>query len=259
MTDLGAQAGADLRYFATLLNSTNATRSNELQGVLTAPAGNIGVASYALAAGEWNVFGSPVQPTINGPVRLTFETYAGTGFQPTPACGQLSSSQWSVTGWSDGDMTDAGVRTTGDYARGSSLVAVTTGGFYSFTLSTGNRAFGIQPGGSDFAPGTATVRLQNASATTFNGADLSYSIYYRNDQARSSSLNLAWSTDNVTFVDMPQQNFISPDAIDAGVFVQTSRAATIGGFTLAPGGAIYVRTCWRTTATRPRPTAPPRT
>ncbi|MFT3711392.1 MAG: GEVED domain-containing protein [Archangium sp.] len=244
MSDLGAQLGGDLRYVATLLNATNATRSNEFNGVITVPAGNLVATSYSFAAGEFNVFRpGPGSSYLTGPVRWTFETYAGTGFQVTPNCGQLSSDQFAATGWSDGTLAFGGTQVTNgtDFARGLTSVAVTTGGFYSMTVATGNRAFGIQPGGGDFNPGVLTLAVQNISTTTYNGADLSYSIWVRNDAARSTSLNLAFSVDGINFTDLPALNFTSPAALDALPFQQTLRSATLGGFVLPPSNRLYLR------------------
>lgn len=244
MADLGAQLGTDLRYVATLLNATDATRSNEFHGVISVPAGNIGAAPHTFAAGEFNVFRpGPGISYLTGPVRWTFETYAGTGFQPTAICGQLTSDQFAATGWSDGDLAFGGTRTTAstDFTRGVLSAPTTQGGFFAMTVSPGNRAFGFQPGGSDFAPGVLTLAIQNISATTYSGADLSYSIWVRNDAPRGNTLNFAFSVDGINFVDLPALNFTSPAAADALGFQQTLRTATLGGFEIPPSSRLYLR------------------
>ncbi len=243
MADLGAQLGGDLRYVATLLNSTNGFRSNEYQGVIGVPATG-GVGPYTLGSGEFNVFTpGPGLSYLTGPVRWTFESYAGTGFQPTPICGQLSSSQFSATGWSDGALAFGGTRTTAntDYTRGFSSIAVTTGGFYSFEVFPGNRVFGIQPGGSDFAPGVLTLGIQNLSSATLDGVDLAYTLWHRNDQGRSTSLNFAFSTDGNNFVDLPALSFTTLTTADALGWQQAPRSVTLGGLALAPNQLLYLR------------------
>lgn len=107
--------------------------------------------------------------TVSG---VTNGQYAGSGFQSSPSAGQLDSDAWAAAGWSDGDLTFGGTGTTGDYARGNSTGGVGTGGFYSFG-SAGDRWFGIQPGGSDFAPGTITLRVQNNTGAPINTFELS--------------------------------------------------------------------------------------
>ena len=80
MSDLGAQLGGDLLYIATLINSTNAIRSNEFQGVIAVPAGNIGAAGYTLGSGEFSAFRpGPGSSYLTGPVRWTFRDVHGHG------------------------------------------------------------------------------------------------------------------------------------------------------------------------------------
>ena len=58
IADIGVPLGGSFNYFATLLNQTDAFRSNEFQGVAqsTVGADNIGRAPFALAAGDFNTF-----------------------------------------------------------------------------------------------------------------------------------------------------------------------------------------------------------
>lgn len=62
MTDLGLNAGDSFTYIATLLNYTDAFRSDEFHGVSYCPVANIGANAYALANGEFNTFQSFVPP-----------------------------------------------------------------------------------------------------------------------------------------------------------------------------------------------------
>ena len=55
------------------------------------------------------------------------QPFAGSGFEPnTVTAGRLNSNAWAFTGWSDGVLNYGGTRTSGDYARGATTVAVTT-------------------------------------------------------------------------------------------------------------------------------------
>ena len=122
-------------------------------------------------------------------------SFNGSGFTSNPNSGELDTDAWASTGWSDGAKDFGIANTTGDYARGVSSGGVSTGGIYSFDVG-GNQALGIQPGGSDFTPGTITLKMVNNSSAIINVIDLSYLIYIFNDQSRSNSFNFSYSIDN---------------------------------------------------------------
>lgn len=138
-------------------------------------------------------FDSSISGVING-------QFAGSGFQPTPTTGQLDSDAWAMTGWSDGSLSFGGSRTTAntDYTRGTVTTAQGTGGVYAF--GTTDRKLLIQPGGSDWAPGTMTLKIQNTTGAAVSSWDLGYDLYVRNDQARSNSFNFSYSTNNSSYV-----------------------------------------------------------
>jgi hypothetical protein len=245
MADLGTQPGNPLRVIGTLLNSANGFRSNEFQGA-TGPGANIGIAPYTIPATlgvHVESFGPPV--ALSGTFAyLDFEEYAGAGFAPSPTCGQLSSNGFAATGWSDGDLAFGGTRTTSptDYTRGVASGAVTTSGFYAFDVggATG-RAFGIQPGGSDFAPGTLTVRLANQGTTTISAADVAYQIAYRNDQPRATSVDFAWSIDGSTFTTVAALQLVTPLAASGSAWVAAARSTSLSSISVPPGGFLYLR------------------
>ncbi len=174
--------------------------------------------------------------------------YSGVGFTPIPSVGQLDSDAWAVTGWSDGNLAFGETRTTGDYARGSTAGAVTTGGFYAYTGlpgSASNPSFLIQPGGNDFAPGTLTLRIQNNGTVNLISFDISYNIFVRNDQGRANSFNFSHSTDNITYTSVPALDYTTPEAADMAGYVQVgtspSRTTTITGLNILPGEFFYIR------------------
>lgn len=173
--------------------------------------------------------------------------YNGTGFQPAPAAGQLDSDAWAVTGWSDGSLAFGGTATAGDFARGSSAgTGVTTGGFYALTgVIASAPAFMVQPGGSDFAPGTLTLRIQNNGTTNITQLTISYNLFVRNDQGRANSFNFSYSTDNITYTPVPALDYTTPEAADMAGWVQVgtspSRSTTISGLNIAPSGFFYIR------------------
>jgi hypothetical protein len=116
--------------------------------------------------------------TISG---VSNGAYTGNGFQSSPSSGQLNSNAWAITGWSDGNLSFGGTQTTAskDFTRGLLNTSTTTGGLFSYTgspASTSNPIFYIQPGGSDFAPGTLTLKIQNNTGNVINRFDISYNL-----------------------------------------------------------------------------------
>lgn len=144
---------------------------------------------------------------------ITFDGYTGAGytFSESPLVvlpnGDLNSNIFRIMGF------DA----TADLTRGSSNGGVTTGGVYAFNVDgAGNIALGIQPGGSDFTPGTITVVYKNETGTTFTDPiTISYNIYVNNDQARGNSFNFSYSTDDVSYTPVASLDYTSPNAADA--------------------------------------------
>lgn len=177
--------------------------------------------------------------------------FAGGGFEPDPTtAGRLNSNAWAVTGWNDGPLPFGDTKTTPstDYTRGAASAAVITGGMYAYTGAPGSAAnptLMIQPGGSDWAPGTLTLRIQNNGTTNITQLAVSYNIYIRNDQARSNSFNFSHSSDNITYTLVGALDYISPAASDAlgWVIVGTapSRSTTITGLNITPGSYYYIR------------------
>jgi len=177
--------------------------------------------------------------------------FAGAGFEPnTVTAGRLNSNAWAVTGWSNGALTFGGTQTTAstDYTRGSTAIAVTTGGMYAYTgapASVANPILMIQPGGSDWDPGTLTLRVQNNGTTNITELAVSYNIYVRNDQARSNSFNFSHSADDVTYTAVGALDYSSIEVADGlnWVLVGTapSRTTTITGLNIVPGGYYYIR------------------
>jgi hypothetical protein len=246
MADLGSQAGNPIHWVATLLNSENAFRSNEFQGVAATPMDNIGAAPHALTAGDRNIFATYGPPiSFEGSFAwIDFGAYAGAGFTPTPNCGQLSSNNYATTGWSDGALAFGGTRMTGDHARGvPTVVNITTGGFYSLSITTNDVAFMFQPGGGDFEPGTLTLRLQNTTASVITAARIAYEVWIRNDQLRSNNLSFSWSTDDVTYTPVPAITVTSTAEADAAPvpWVRTPITTMLSGLSIPAGGHLYLR------------------
>ncbi|MGB3526885.1 MAG: lamin tail domain-containing protein, partial [Flavobacteriales bacterium] len=167
--------------------------------------------------------------------------FTGSGFAPSPASGQLNSNAWASTGMSDGASAFGGTNTSGDFARGTSTGGVTSGGFYAFEVGPSDHALGVQPTGSDWEPGTLTLRVQNNSGTTLTSLDLAYELWVRNDQGRSNTFNISWSSDNLTYTPISALDYASPLALDAFGFVLNNKSTTIPSMSIANGGYVYLR------------------
>jgi len=202
-------------------------------------------ASY-LGFGQLNIAATSTNYTINFDATVTGVSngaFAGTGFQPTPAVGQLDSDAWAVTGLSDGNLAFGGIQTTAttDYTRGNTMTAgVTTGGIYSYGSS--DIKLMIQPTGTDWAPGTLTLRIQNNTGAIITDFNIAYDLYLNNDQARSNSFNFSYSSDNVTYTSVGALDYISIAPADAlGMALIGTKSITISGLSIADGAYFYIR------------------
>lgn len=167
--------------------------------------------------------------------------YAGTGFTPSPASGQLDSDAWATTGMSEGSSSFGATKTTGDFARGIASAAVTTGGYYAFQVTTGDYGFGIQPGSDDWTPGSLTLRIINNTGVDIIGFNVSYNIYVRNDQGRGNSFNFSYSSDNITYTPVTSLDYTSPDASTGTTWITVPKSTTITGISITNGSYFYLR------------------
>lgn len=175
------------------------------------------------------------------PITTDFTGFDGSGFDATPAAGQLSSNVWAVTGLSDGDLAFGATNTTGDYARGASAGGVTSGGVYSFDNGTG-ASFGVQPTGSDYSPGTITMRMVNNTGAIITDLVVSYDISVLNNGDRANSWNFSNSADDITYSPQNTVDFTSPEALDAApAWSSTNRSITLTGVNIAAGANYYIR------------------
>ncbi|MFK7954222.1 MAG: lamin tail domain-containing protein [Ekhidna sp.] len=174
-----------------------------------------------LAFGQYEITGTSEQT-------IDFNDFDGSGFASTAAVGQLDSDDWKITGMSDGDLDFGDAGTSGDYARGTSSGSVSTGGVYAFDIGTSDFILGVQPGGSDFSPGTMVLRIQNKTGATITSLEVSYEIYDFNDQSKSNSLNFSHGADDIAYVDEASLNFTTTEAEDSpAAWLKTDRTTTL--------------------------------
>jgi hypothetical protein len=189
------------------------------------------------------VAGSYAQLSIpdTNPVTINFTGFTGTGYAPDPAPGQLDSDDWIATGFDSGTLTFGGTQTSGDFARGSSSIRVTTGGVYAFDVGTGNVTLGVQPGGTDWTPGSFILRIQNKTGNVIGKLDVGYSIFVMNDQARGNKFNFSHSPDNVNYTNETSVNYVSPDAADVTpAWTEVTRNISLVGININPDDYYYL-------------------
>jgi hypothetical protein len=168
--------------------------------------------------------------------------FDGTGFAPSPSAGQLNSNAITMTGMSDGSLAFGDNNNSADFARGTNPGVVNTGGVYAFDIATGNRALGVQPGGSDFTPGSIILRFQNKTGGTITDLILSYKIFVLNDQPRSNSFNFSYSADNVNYTDVASLDFATTESADPSpVWSKREKYTVISGLNLADDGIMYLK------------------
>lgn len=193
------------------------------------------IALFALAATTATAQLSLTAP--NTPVTIDFTGFTGAGFGSLAT--QLNSNAWSVDG------SAYGATVTGVYADGTTTGFVSTGGIYALNAS-GDIRLMAQPSGTFWgggAVGNLTLRAVNNTGLPMQQLDLSYQIYVLNDQARSNSFNLSYSTDGVTFTAVPSANYTTTDVPDAvpAYFLARTVAVSLSGINVPTSGFIYVR------------------
>jgi hypothetical protein len=184
-------------------------------------------------------FSTPVTGVNNGP-------FTGGGFQPSPTIGRLDSDAWAVAGFSDGDLDFGGTAISGGLAMGTvTITGPTVDGMYSYTgspFTIEDPAMLIQPADADFTPGTITLRVENINPSLpIYYLDVSYDLWVRNNEARSSSFNFSYSEDNVSYSPVPSLNYDSPAAADFLGIVTTGLKFCTLSLTIEPGEYAYLR------------------
>jgi hypothetical protein len=167
--------------------------------------------------------------------------YDGIGFNPVPSTGDLDGNAWEITGFSSENHAYDATSTTGDMARGSSTGSVSSGGLYAFEVAASDFAFGMQPTGNDFTPGTVTLKVTNNTGSTISNVEIAYEIWNLNNADKASNLNFSYSSDDLSYTDISDLNYTSPEVPDASTWVKNDRSTIITGLTLNNGNSLYLR------------------
>ena len=177
---------------------------------------------------------------VGVPAVVDFTGFTGDGFSLAGDSGRLDADDWAVTGLSDGDK-DFGVEDlNGDYAKGVTTGGIFSGGLYAYDLGS-DPALLVQPTGSDWTPGTITLRLQNNTGSTASEISVAYDLIVNNNEGRANSYNFSFSLDNVTYNAVPALDYTSVEAEDTLGFQVNARSTTLGGLSVADGQFVYIR------------------
>jgi hypothetical protein len=190
---------------------------------------------------------SNTMPTTAGTNPST--AFSGAGFSPNPTvAGRLNSNAWDIKGFSFGTLGFGGSQTLDAFGRGSVTGAVVSHGIYAFTElpgSVANPALMVQPSGTEFSPGSITLRIKNNGTSSITQLQVDYNLFVRNDGDKSSTFNFSHSADNIVFQDEALLDYASPDVSDAlewvSVGLSPSRSIIITGLNIPPGAMYYLR------------------
>ncbi|WP_431136449.1 T9SS type A sorting domain-containing protein [Psychroserpens mesophilus] len=194
----------------------------------------------------WQIINEDTEFTIdfdNTVSNVNIDAFNGSGIVPSPTSGRLDSNAFRIVGLSSNPGFNFGdIGSTDDFARGSSTGGVGTGGVYAFETESGNAALGIQPGGSDFTPGSITLKSQNQTGEEVTQILVEYTIYTYNDQDSSISFDFAWSDDDITFIDAPTLNFTTPEtASGSPEWVSETKSILLEGLSISDTNNFYLR------------------
>ena len=178
-------------------------------------------------------------PTTDVPVFIDFTGFSGAGFQPGGGGGTLNSDDWSATGFSEGDLDFGATMITGDFARGTTMGLVNTGGVYGVDIA-GNQGIMVQPVADELTPGSFILKNQKNTGVEVAELAIAYTIYVLNDQPRSNSFNFSVSYDNVTYNPIADLDYASPEAMDFTPYI-TPKSSSITGLAIPDGAVFYLR------------------
>lgn len=214
--------------------------------LVSASAGRGALVIRALETEHLINFDSTVVGVANG-------QFAGAGFSPLPALGQLDSDSWSTQGWaSGGSVSFGGTSISGEFARGSTTSAVTSTGIYSY--GTSDRQLLLQPGNTPaFGSESITLKVENQTDRTITGWTIGYDAFRRNDSPFDSWLVVDISTNGSTWYSMGDYFavFLNNSGLSDGLgwvkaqtHLHTFEDSPNVPFAVADGGNFYIR--WRT-------------
>ncbi len=201
------------------------------------------------------LFSEDFNGNVGAPGSSSNGNFAGGGFQPVAAPGQLDSDYWRITGFSElAGLLDYGATavTVGDYARGALSGNPTTAGVYSVATGVaalGASSFVVQPTAGEFGttPGTITLRVQYTGATALTGFSFDYDGVFRNNADRDSFMNFSWAVQaaatqpTIFSATVGALSYTTPQALDATGWQVVSLAEQTFTNIINPGDYIFLR------------------
>lgn len=153
--------------------------------------------------------------TVDG---VNLGEFQGTGIAKVAEPGQLDSDSWAFTGFANGNIAFGGESPEdSSYENGVSDGDVDETGIYAFNVSetAENYTLGIKPGGTDFNPGTITLRLHNRTSAAITSLSIGYKVYIKNVENSSTKVGFSHKLESVTpFNDVTIVDVISEAAAD---------------------------------------------
>ncbi|WP_318642685.1 T9SS sorting signal type C domain-containing protein [Flavobacterium ardleyense] len=180
--------------------------------------------------------------TVDG---VNLGEFQGAGIAKIAEPGQLDSDSWAFTGF-EGGVINFGGNSPEDssYEMGASDGDVDESGIYAFNVSstaTDNYTLGIKPGGSDFNPGTVTLRLHNRTGATITSLNIGYKIYIKNVENSSTKISFSHKLESASnFINaIAEIDVISDASIDLNPTWKASyRVVTLTGLNI-PSDKYY--------------------
>ena len=105
--------------------------------------------------------------------------------------------------------------------RGVKESATATGGCYAWVLGGDNHALGYQPTEDEFTAGFFAAQISNATGRIVREMTVSYDIICRNNENRSTGMDLQYSRDGVSYETVAGMGFVSVEAEDSSPTWQT--------------------------------------
>ena len=168
--------------------------------------------------------------------------FAGSVWNTSNATGSLNSDAW----YQNENNATATPVFGGSYTNGNGLITPasnpTSGGFYATNFPTTNRALTLQPTGSSFAPGQVVLKMQNQTGVTMTDINIGFTAIVNNNAARSSAVQISYSTDGVNFINVGPALTTPLAATPAPFNVQKHYFSNeLSGMNVADGGHVYLR------------------
>jgi hypothetical protein len=181
-----------------------------------------------LVAGQLNIAAGSTNYTINFDATVadvnTGQLVLNTPPAATPATGQLDSDAWEVLPLLSG---------ASSAFKGQNNGGVSTGGWYSFLVNTGNRAMGAQPT-SGFGAHSAALTISNETGYLITSLTVSFKLYAGDPQTRNGTINYSGSSGAGNSGTETTDNILATGTAGSGTWKYLTKTLNITGLSLDP-------------------------